>query len=129
VTETAAIVAFLAARLDEDRAVAREAAGLHWVAEEPAIGIVLVDGEPLIEGHITGLTAHIARHDPVRVLRDVEAKRAILRRCGSRMNEPDQWPNGLVSPRAVLARQNLMDLAAVYSDHADYRAEDWAPKP
>src|ERR1039458_9945180 len=108
VTETAAIVAFLAARLDEDRAVAREAAGLHWVAEEPAIGIVLVDGEPLIEGHITGLTAHIARHDPVRVLRDVEAKRAILRRCGSRMNETDPWANGVGAARAPLGPANLM---------------------
>ena len=63
------LIAFLNARLDEDRAVAREAAGLTecWVAEEPAIGVVLVDGEPLIEGHIVGLTAHIARHDPARV--------------------------------------------------------------
>jgi len=50
------LAAFLAARLDEDEAIAREAAGLTecWVAEEPAIGVVLVDGEPLIEGHITG---------------------------------------------------------------------------
>jgi hypothetical protein len=58
-----------------------------------------------------------------RPLREVEAKRAILQRCAARMNEPDQYPNGLVSPRAVLARQNLSDLATVWSDHSDYRAE------
>jgi len=77
---TDAEIAFLRAKLDEDRAVAREAAGLteNWVAEEPAIGVVLVDGEPLIEGHITGLTAHIARHDPARVLREVAVWRRLL---------------------------------------------------
>jgi hypothetical protein len=76
----AELAALIGRQLDEDRAVAREAAGLteQWVAEEPAIGVVLVDGEPLIEGHIAGLTAHIARHDPARVLRRVKAARELV---------------------------------------------------
>jgi hypothetical protein len=61
-----------------------------------------------------------------RATREVEAKRAILRRCSAHMNEMDEYPNGLVSPRALLARQTLMDLAAVYSDHPDYDP-DWRP--
>lgn len=59
-----------------------------------------------------------------RPLREVEAKRAIVRRCAGVMNEMDQYPNGLVSPRALLARQTLMWLAAIWSDHPDYR-EEW----
>ena len=39
------------------------------------------------------------------------------------MNEMDQYPNGLVSPRALLARQILMWLGAAWSDHPDY--EGW----
>jgi hypothetical protein len=65
-------------------------------------------------------------YDPLRVLRDVAAKRTILRRCAAQMNEPDQYPNGLVSPRALMARQNLMDLAAVWSDSPEYQ-EGWKP--
>ena len=113
------LVAFMSARLDEDRAVAREAAGLTecWVAEEPAIGVVLVDGEPLIEGHIAGLTAHIARHDPARVLHEVAAKRAIIRWHGGLDADYDYgtFPDDIIAA-----------LAAVYSDHPDYR-EEWAP--
>jgi len=72
------------------------------------------------------LTRFIAEHDPARVLREVEAKRATVRRCAARMNELDVHRNGLVSPRALLARQVLMNLAAVWSDHPDYD-EEWRP--
>lgn len=139
-TETAAVTLtdFLNARLDEDRAVAREAAGLTecWVAEEPAIGIVLVDGEPLIEGHITGLTAHIARHDPARVLREVEAKRAVIATAFLYEATIDgEW--GCVHNADEIAAGRCPDirpdkvyilrlLAAIYSDHPDYR-DEWKP--
>jgi len=111
------LAAFLKARISEDEAVAREAAGLaeHWIAEEPAIGVVLVDGEPLIEGHITGLTAHIARHDPARAFREVAFKRAILGQYQTAAGwSSDNWP------------LPLRLLAAVWSDHPDYRPE-WKP--
>lgn len=61
---------------------------------------------------------------PARLLREAEAKRRIVGRCTARMNELD--PNGLVSPRALLARQILIDVAAAYSDFPGYRQE-WAP--
>ena len=61
-----------------------------------------------------------------RRLREVDAKRDIVRRCAACMNEMDVYPNGLVSPRAVLARQILMNVGAVDSDHPDYR-EEWKP--
>jgi Family of unknown function (DUF6221) len=117
------LIAFITARLDEDEVVARSAASLQADPENgwgidgraitPHIGVV----------HEEESRVHIARHNPARVLREVEAKRAIVRRCGWSVNEPDRYPNGLVSPRAVLARQNLSDLAAAWNDHPDYRAE------
>jgi len=102
------LVAFLNARLDEDEEQARR------------VQAVLDDGWNYFDETPTELI------DPARALREVEVKRAIVRRCAIRMNEMDQHPNGLVSPRALLARQVLMDLAAVWSDHPDYRAE-WKP--
>ncbi len=79
------IIAFIKARLDED-----EAAAKAW----------LPFGNP-----DAAAREHIARQDPGRVLREVEAKREIIRVCG----------------RVYVLRC----LAAVYSDHPDYRQE-WA---
>jgi hypothetical protein len=68
--------------------------------------------------------ARVRAADP-RAVRDVDARTRIVRRCANRANEMDDYPNGLVSPRALLARQILMDLGAVDSDHPDYNP-DWA---
>ena len=53
--------------------------------------------------------AHIARHDPARVLRECEAKRALVEHV-CRV----EW--GGYAVRDVI----LEDIAAVYSDHPDY---------
>jgi hypothetical protein len=98
------LAAFVAARLDE-------LAEADW-------HVLDCSGMPHEDGHCCEVGRWLAR--------DVEAKRAILRRCAAHMNEPDQWPNGLVSPRAVLARQALVALADIWNDHPDYRAE-WKP--
>lgn len=78
------------------------------------------------------VTNHIARHDPARVLRDIEAKRAIVdlhhfgstpdgfrycRTCGS--GEPDEHPTAWPC-------DTLRHLAAVYADRDGYNPE-WAP--
>ncbi len=134
------LVAFLEARLDEAE---------HTVYQEgsPPVGVIAwltylePDGSPSYTTVASGGTPEgpwiadggelpdpasvLVVYDPIQVLRQIEASRAIVRRCAVRMNEPDQWPNGLVSPRALLARQVLRDMAAVYSDHPDYRQE-WA---
>ena len=100
------LAAFLNARLDED-----EMAALAW----------LPFGNPG-----AAQREHIARHDPARVLREVEAGRAIVRRCAGVMDEMDVYPNGLVSPRALLARQVLMWLGVTWADYPDYDGE-WKP--
>ena len=81
---------------------------------------------------------HAARHDPARVLREVAAKRAILAEHGPANGgrDPDRCrvctaiaPTGMGHTDARRFRApcpTLLFLAAVYSDHPDYRQE-WKP--
>lgn len=71
----------------------------------------------------TAEAAHIARHDPARVLREVEAKRAIVEMCESHANA--QFPD-FEGGYASAAEDALTHLALVWSDHPDYRPA-WAP--
>lgn len=64
----------------------------------------------------TTVGAHIIRHDPARVLREVEAKRKVVDRYAWLREHGDTGD----------ARWVLPLLAAVYADHPDYRPE-WAP--
>lgn len=68
---------------------------------------------------------HIARHDPARVLADVEAKRKIVERCAYATQDSFAGDYDL-APRCDLAWDILCDLASVFADHPDYRAE-WRP--
>ena len=86
---------FLAARLDEDEAIAAGADIGEWHRE-----------------------AHAERHNPARVLREAEAKRAILAQ-----HWPDEWGCQTCQGDMVCP---VLHLAAVYSGHADYRQE-WKP--
>jgi hypothetical protein len=80
------LVEFLRARLDEDKAAAREARApnwpepLTWWSEEESVGRLDRDHE--IESFGSAGTKadarHIARHDPARVLRQVEALRRVV---------------------------------------------------
>jgi hypothetical protein len=126
---------FLAARLDEDEAVARAATEGPWYLDAPdhayvgnradgrnyglwaivhnglwAIVHMSADVLPDLTDDAQRRTLadaeHMARHDPARVLREVEAKRAIV---------SEGAPEYL-----------LVHLAAVYADHPDYR-DEWRP--
>ena len=106
------LAAFLRARLDEDEAAARAAADGPWTSsgpyvDAPGAGIIM-------QARHTEDAAHAARHDPARVLREVEAKRAILA----------QWQ--AQPPDSPVLTNALYQLAAVYSDHPGYRPE-WKP--
>ncbi|THA82739.1 DUF6221 family protein [Streptomyces sp. A0592] len=85
------LVQFLRARLDEDEQAARAATGGPWVLDDERHAeqiltadesVVVVGGSrwsgeaPVFETTADGL--HIARHDPARVLAEVDAKRRIL---------------------------------------------------
>lgn len=121
-------VAFLRARLDEDEKTARAAAEGPWKirkstrALDDELGISSGDVEIVGPGYEGGGVwdrpdaEHIIRHDPARVLDEVDAKRRILDECN--WGGPDHgdvyW--------AVLER-----LALPYAGHPDYRGE-WRPR-
>ncbi|MFB7222430.1 DUF6221 family protein [Streptomyces sp. NPDC056227] len=130
------LVRFLRDRLDAEEHVARAASPGPWhinaEADEvlAADGITVADGFALSSQQLRATTEHIARHDPARVLREVEAKRRIvddyhyestlpdgtaLNECGTCGAANDPWPC-----------PTLRLLALPYSGHADYR-EDWRP--
>lgn len=138
------IVAFLRARLDEDEQLARDACGHDpsgaWSpVETPAANHKVVDdlGYSVVEQYDVEsdpwwTVPHIARHDPARVLRGVEAKRRIVDAYVIWLDVPKIDPYGRiqVSAAAQGARGALLGalsaLASEWSDHPDYRQE-WTP--
>lgn len=66
---------------------------------------------------------HIARHDPSRVLAEVEAKRGILEAHGGDLPEQPMFCGHCEHDTPC---PTLRFLAAPYSSHPDYRPE-WAP--
>ncbi|HEY9367551.1 DUF6221 family protein [Streptomyces sp.] len=124
------LVEFLTARLDEDEQAARECGGAPWSAPIP--GMVHVDAKAIADNKLAwgqlGYVAtverehdrqHIARHDPARVLREVEAKRRIIEECEPGFNPPN-------AQAKYTAETVLQCLALPYADHPDYD-EDWRP--
>lgn len=125
------LVSFLCARLDEDERTARAPLGDHaasWTL--PSSAVVDTGAADLGDEIHTGdarLAEHIARHDPARVLREVEAARRVLDRhdqmdgggcawCWDKIYGTDtSWPC-----------PDVRDVATRYADHPDYR-DEWAP--
>ncbi|MFI6296725.1 DUF6221 family protein [Nonomuraea sp. NPDC050790] len=116
------LIAFLRARFDEDERVARAVAwadrAAFWHVTPRGvvsdIGIVVERDVVIIANQRHDKLEHIARHDPARVQREVEAKRALLG-LWSRATSYDR--RGMYS---------LRTLALPYADHPDYRLE-WRP--
>jgi Family of unknown function (DUF6221) len=136
---------FLAARLDEDEATAeavRQVSATDWRHEKAvtADGPVTAVTVPLRDDLVlvttwrddAVLAPWIARWDPARVLREVDAKRKILARYGfacrqaevTKLNavrqhvgdaEHEAW-----SKIAGALERDVVDLAAVWSGHPDY---------
>lgn len=108
------LVEFLRARLDEDEAVAKEAKPGPWTYDGSVYATHPVD-EVVDYSYESG--EHIARHDPARVLREVEAKRLRLDEIERELaddptNETTRW----------LSRVEALP----YADHPEYRNE-WKP--
>lgn len=133
------LIAFARARLDEDEAAAKAAGGSTpqgiWAQVDPERrpGRIECDSGYVVtydEGSPDeGQAPHIARHDPARVLREVEAKRAILAWWLSDENEPESALSPSLREEYRKAQPGYMlilALAAVWSDHPGYRQE-WKP--
>jgi hypothetical protein len=126
------LAAFLHARLAEDEQMARAAGGRRrggrrWLQADPDRypGLVGDDAGDVVadEGSSGDRAAHIARHDPARVLREVVAKRRLLEGHG---------PDECLVPCCLCGRgedypcTTMRLLALPYADHANYR-EEWKP--
>ncbi|MEV7358190.1 DUF6221 family protein [Kitasatospora sp. NPDC091276] len=135
------LIAFIRARLDEDE---REALAVLWAGSGNRLDWTLVASATIEIGTETigtddrNVASHIARHDPARVMAEVDAKRRLLdlhgpltlrggagARCfdtttACRSCEPPQFPEHAY-PCATLRL-----LALPYADHPDYRPA-WAP--
>ena len=122
-----ALLDFLLARIVEDEEAAHAAEATEWSTTRHRNVKAVDDG--LIAAVGTHSAAHIARHDPQRVLAECRAKRRIIRLA----TEADRAPRFAVPTAPEEARAFTLDavvraLAAVYEDHPDYRPEwggDW----
>jgi hypothetical protein len=152
------LVAFLRARLDEDEQVARAATGEEWGAVNPSQPYVIFDVDAFREnktlesvGRLASVEraedrAHIARHDPARVLADIHAKRRAIAPYAAALEERGPLRDRI---RAVLHKDHkefarlhrqeselieterryrpiVQALALPYADHPHYRQE-WRP--
>lgn len=149
------LVEWYGQQLDEDERTARAAGGASW-EELPVSGWVHTTPLPTSEWQPPGYDhhvaaaplaedrAHIIRHDPARVLREIDAKRQMLaayedarRKCAEIGNE--HWgaagPSG--DPSAVerwkehdaiaeALKPHLLNQAAAYADRPGYK-ESWRP--
>jgi len=133
------LIAFLRARLDEDAELALAAGaelGPDWRydAEHGWVRAVR-EGDGIATGHQDHLEPehgqHIARHDPARVLAEVEAKRRIIDECAywiDKINSSatDKYPYPNLPERGEVVLPVLTLLALPYADHPDYR-DTWRP--
>jgi len=151
---TDALVAFLRARLEDDERVARgtrtppdwhqgPVEDPEWESNEvvhmwPPEHHTPYEQDKHWRGLTTGaeLAAHIARQDPARTLREVEAKRQLVGIFEIAVrNEALPHPQhvqGIYPPAVFISgyraalEYTLRCFAALYADHPDYQA-DWAP--
>jgi hypothetical protein len=100
------LAAFLAARLDEDESLARAASPGPWDRRGDLLLLSVTD------------TAHIVRHEPARVLRDIQGKQAIVRHYTKQVARGSRNLGHL----DTVCRH----LASVYADHPDFR-QQWMP--
>ena len=132
-TNTDDPVRWLGEQLDEDERIARSAEG-----DSVFDGTGIVTERNRAQGFpdrtavlISPVATHIARHDPARVLREIDAKRQILRALESaevslRNTVPGREPHELMTGSTNSLRAIVRMLATVYADRPGFRAE-WRP--
>lgn len=111
------IVEFLRARLDEDESEAvlaqriREGRPEEWVAVSARYGVseIRTAAGKAVATEVPDAARHIARHDPERVLREVEAKRRMVDAAAKNI--------GVGGCEEAYADFILGALATIYADH------------
>ena len=133
------LVQFLRARLDEDAALAGAASPGPWSANAEADEVLAVDGVTVADGfalssrQLRATTEHIARHNPARVLAEVEAKRRAVNECAywneklsQEAANPSKYPQPGLGLILDAVNPILRALALAYADHPAYRPA-WRP--
>jgi len=135
------LIAFWEARLDEDEAAAKAATAGPWEFEgdDPADDELYSVHDGIVD--LVGVTVaftrdrnvangqHMARHDPDRTIREVEAGRALIERykraCAVRESVVS-FTAGQDDGYRQACEDAIRDLAAIHGDHPDYQQE-WKP--
>ncbi|HEY8985725.1 MAG TPA: DUF6221 family protein [Streptomyces sp.] len=134
------LVVWLRAQLDEDERIARAACWDEqsdvWTARPPQAsyerytvvdycddGVVAVTPE---NADAEGVGPHIAEHDPARVLREVDAKRELLKIHRPYVPEADQACLGCAGGIMFSSCPVICLLALPYADRPGFR-EEWRP--
>lgn len=125
---TADLIAFIRARLDKDAEVAQaatqETTG-RWTARNTGNGDTFVEDDdgamilPTVRTQGVVQFHHIARHDPARALRGIEAKRRIVA-LHSDPDGNDPACSSIVYPEHAEDCETLHLLATEYADHPDF---------
>lgn len=132
------LVAFLKERLDEDEQTAKSAQRSTGHRDKPegyAAWRAADDGSGVWGDHVSlavgsygfmddELAAHIACHDPARVLADVDAKRELLDTYAQAAQLAPKMPGATAVE--VTLRPILRKMATAYRGLPNYRPE-WAP--
>jgi hypothetical protein len=113
---------FLLARIAEDEAAATVAPfDHHWTAHPDEVRQpIKAGGKAHVATCAKSVMAHIARHDPARVLAECEAKRRIVADHDDQHDCPG-W--GTASAWPYVGCSVLRLLALPFADHPDYRPE------
>lgn len=138
--DVSALLAFIEERLTEDEQVARAADQEAWVVVvvDATFGTAQIEcGNEgwLVSSHYEdaefrlGDADHIARHNPARVLREVEAKRRLLARHHRTALAVDPYDNAHLTREECDADgddwpcRDVRSLASIWANHPDFHAE------
>ncbi|MFC4516396.1 MULTISPECIES: DUF6221 family protein [Streptomyces] len=158
---SADLAAFLRDRLDEDERIAAAVLGASWIRHEHVAGVHADDatpgrpyGTPVADcrrlpggyEHGVDIAEHIVRHQPARVVAEIEAKREIVSRYVVALHEREalrarmrgmlgeggdafgqllEHEHVLIRAAEALAPVVRL-LSSPYADHPEYR-EEWRP--
>jgi hypothetical protein len=130
------LAAFLNARLDEAEAVARRNVGVAGLSDSEEFGPSYPDYQTYDSEDINAACDYLNTFRPLRMLREIEAKRAIVAahhpetpskygldvlRCAVCQTERGVWAEDRHADPWPC--QTLCALASAWSDHPDYRQE------
>jgi hypothetical protein len=119
------LIAFLKEAIDEDERMARNAGADEWWVDDEDGEVCRSGGYDVARTPKSYYSAHIAEHDPARVLREVRWKRRIFDHHVKVADGSQSSWAWFMAYSETESEDALRELAAVYADRPGYR-EEWA---